>query len=403
MRRVQFSRAEARRIALAAQGFNRGRPGSASDIRHIRRVISKLGLLQLDYVNVLIPAHYLVLYSRLGVYQRQRLNELVYRRREFIEQWAHEASVVPVDAWALLQHRRDEYQPYANSPIMKLRGRSEYLKQVLRIVEEQGPVTSNELPPLPGPKRKAGDWHRSVPRWALEYHFGHGAVAVANRLPNFQREYDLPERVIDSTQLRKRVPRKDAQRELICRAARSCGIATTRDLADYFRMSPKDALPRVAELVEEGALREVKVEGWQETGLLARDAVVPRRIGASALLSPFDPVVWFRPRAERLFGFHYRIEIYVPASKRKWGYYVLPYLLDDRIVARVDLKADRKNKQLLVLAAYEEAGADAARTARKLAEELASLAAWLDLDSVRVSRRGAFARRLFAASKEKPN
>ena len=400
MRRVQVSRAEARRIALGAQGFDRVRPDSADDIRHIRRVINQLGLLQLDFVNVLIPAHYLVLYSRLGAYQCQRLNDLVYRRIEFIEQWAHEASIVPVDAWSLLQHRRDEYQPYPNSPIMKLRGRGEYLKQVLRIVEERGPVTSSDLPPIPGPKRKAGDWHRSVPRWALEYHFGFGSVAVVNRLPNFQREYDLPERVIDSKQLQKRVTRADAQRELLRRAAKSCGISTARDLADYYRMSPKDALPRVRELVEEGALREVKVEGWQEPGLLSRDAVVPRRIKASALLSPFDPVIWFRPRAERLFDFHYRIEIYVPASKRKWGYYVLPYLLDDRIVARVDLKADRKNKELLVLAAHEEAGIDAGRTARKLATELANLAAWLDLESVRVSRRGSIASVLATASKD---
>ncbi len=400
MQRVKISRAEARRIALAAQGFARKRPDSC-DIRHIRRVINQLGLLQLDYVNVLIPAHYLVLYSRLGAYACQRLNELVYQRKEFIEQWAHEASIVPADAWPLLQHRRDAYQPYPNSPIMKLRGRGEYLKQVLRIVEEQGPVTSNDLPPMPGPKRKAGDWHRSVPRWALDYHFHFGLLAVANRLPNFQREYDLPERVIDSKQLQKRVRRDEAQRELLRRAARSCGISTVRDLADYYRMSPKDALPRVNELIEEGALREVKVKGWQEPGLISRGAGVPRLIKASALLSPFDPVVWFRPRAERLFDFHYRIEIYVPASKRKWGYYVLPYLLDDKIVARVDLKADRKNKQLLVLAAHEEAGIDTDRAVEKLAEELATLAAWLNLESVRVSRRGSFARTLSAASKDK--
>ena len=401
MQRVQFSRAEARRVALAAQGFDRRRPDSPNDIRHIRRIINRLGLLQLDYVNVLIPAHYLVLYSRLGAYHCQRLNDLVYRRKEFIEQWAHEASIVPADAWSLLQHRRDAYQPFPNSPIMKLPGRTKYLEQVLRIVEERGPVTSNDLPPIPGPKRKAGDWHRSVPRWALEYHFGFGSVAVANRLPNFQREYDLPERLIDKAHLQKRVPRQDAQRNLICRAAKACGISTMRDLADYYRMSPKDALPRVQELVEEGKLKEVKVEGWREVGLLARDAVVPRRISVSALLSPFDPLVWFRPRAERVFDFRYRIEIYVPASKRKWGYYVLPYLLDDRIVARVDLKADRKNKQLLVLAAHEEAGIDFARVTRKLAEELASLAAWLNLDSVRVSRRGSFTRMLFTASRDR--
>ena len=397
---VQISRAQARRIALAAQGFDRKRPRSAGDIRHIRRTINQIGLLQLDYVNVLIPAHYLILYSRLGAYPRQRLHELVYRRREFIEQWAHEASIVPADAWPLLRHRRDEFRPYRNSPIMKLRGRREYLKQVLKIVEASGPVTANDLPPMPGPKRKPGDWHRSVPRWALDYHFHSGSVAVANRLPNFQREYDLSEHLIGSEHFQKCMTREDAQRELLRRAACACGISTVRDLADYYRMSGQDASLRVEELVEEGALREARVEGWSETGYLSASARIPRTIKASSILSPFDPVVWFRPRAERLFDFHYRIEIYVPASKRKWGYYVLPFLMDDRIVARVDLKADRKNKRLLVLAAHEEAGINAERTAGKLAEELANLAAWLDLESLRVSRRGSFARMLAAATKE---
>jgi len=400
MPRVQISRAQARRIALAAQGFDRKRPKSAGDIRHIRRTINQIGLLQLDYVNVLIPAHYLILYSRLGAYPRQRLHELVYRRREFIEQWAHEASIVPADAWPLLRHRRDEFRPYPDSPIMKLRGRREYLKQVLKIVEASGPVTANDLPPMPGPKRKPGDWHRSVPRWALDYHYHFGSIAVANRLPNFQREYDLSERLIASEHFQKRLSRDDAQRELLRRAACACGISTVRDLADYYRMPWQEVSPRVEELVEEGALREARVEGWSETGYLSDSARMPRTIKASSILSPFDPVVWFRPRAERLFDFHYRIEIYVPASKRKWGYYVLPFLLDDRIVARVDLKADRENKRLLVLAAHEEAGINAKRTAGKLAEELANLAAWLDLKTVRVSRRGSFARTLAAATKE---
>lgn len=400
MPRAQISRAQARRIALAAQGFDRKRPKSAGDIRHIRKTINQIGLLQLDYVNVLIPAHYLILYSRLGAYPIQRLHELVYRRREFIEQWAHEASIVPVDVWPLLRHRRDEFRPYPNSPIMKLRGRSGYLKQVLKIVKARGPVTASDLPPVPGPKRKAGDWHRSVPRWALDYHFHSGSLAVADRLPNFQREYDLSEHLIDSEHFQACVTRDDAQRELLRRAACACGISTVRDLADYYRMPGQEASVRVRELVEEGALHEVKVEGWSETGYLSKSARIPRTIKASSILSPFDPLIWFRPRAERLFDFHYRIEIYVPASKRKWGYYVLPFLVDDRIVARVDLKADRKNKRLLVLAAHEEADINAKTTAAKLAEELTNLASWLDLESVRVSRRGSFARTLAAATKE---
>ncbi len=390
----EISLDQARRIALAAQGFDRPRPAGKVDIRHIRRAIHQLGLLQLDFVNVLVPAHYLVLYSRLGAYERARLDHLVYRRREFTEQWAHEASIVPMGLWPLLDHRRQDYRPWPGSPITKLKGKSKYLIQVINLINENGAVTSQDLPPVPGPKRRPGDWHRSLPRWALECHFGSGRVAVADRLPNFQRVYDLPERVIGAQHLERRVARDDAQRELLRLAATSCGIATVRDLADYYRMSPREAAPRVAELVESGDVQQVAVEGWREPAYLARGSRTPRKLRCSALLSPFDPVVWFRPRAERLFDFHYRIEIYVPASKRKFGYYVLPFLLDDRIVARVDLKADRKKKTLLVLAAHKEENIDEDRTVEQLAGELKTLAFWLDLERVKVSRRGPFARKL---------
>ena len=385
---------QARRIALAAQGFDRPRPQGTVDIRHIRRAIRQIGLLQLDFVNVLVPAHYLVLYSRLGDYERARLHHLVYQRREFTEQWAHEASIVPMHLWPLLEYRRQDYRPWPNSPIMKLKGKSKYLSQVINLIHKNGAMTSQDLPPLAGPKRKPGDWHRSLPRWALECHFGRGEVAVADRLPNFQRVYDLPERLIDARHLENRVSRDAAQRELIRLAAESCGIATLHDLADYYRMSPREAAPRVAELVESGDICQVGVEGWKDPGFLARGSRTPRKLSCSALLSPFDPVVWFRPRAARLFDFHYRIEIYVPANKRKWGYYVLPYLLDNRIVARVDLKADRKKKELLVLAAHKEENIDENRSVAHLAGELRTLAMWLDLERVKVSRRGPFARKL---------
>jgi len=390
----EISLAQARRIALAAQGFDRPRPKGEVDIRHLRRAIRQMGLLQLDFVNVLIPAHYLVLFSRLGAYERARLNHLVYQRREFTEQWAHEASIVPMEVWPLLAHRRQDYQPWPGSPITKLKGKSKYLSQVLELINYNGALTSQDLPPVAGPKRKPGDWHRSLPRWALECHFGRGAVAVADRLPNFQRVYDLPERLIDAQHRERRVSRKDAQRELLRLAAESYGIATMRDLADYYRMSPREAAPRVAELVETGDVCQVSVEGWKDPGFLARGSRTPRKLKCSSLLSPFDPMVWFRPRAERLFDFHYRIEIYVPANKRKWGYYVLPYLLDDRIVARVDLKADRKGRVLLVLATHKEENIDEDRSVEHLAGELKSLASWLDLERVKVSRRGPFARKL---------
>ncbi|TDJ32196.1 MAG: winged helix-turn-helix domain-containing protein [Gammaproteobacteria bacterium] len=390
----EISLDQARRIALAAQGFDRPRPQGAVDIRHIRRAIRQMGLLQLDFVNVLVPAHYLVLYSRLGAYERARLHHLVYQRREFIEQWAHEASIVPVERWPLLEYRRREYRPWPNSPITRLKDKSKYLRQALEVINNSGAITAQDLPPLPGPKRRPGDWHRSLPRWALECHFGSGEVAVADRLPNFQRVYDLPERLIDAHHLDKRVSRNDAQRELLRLAAESCGIATLRDLADYYRMSPREAAPRVAELVEAGDVCQVAVEGWKEPGLLAKGARTPRKLTCSSLLSPFDPLVWFRPRAQRLFDFHYRIEIYVPANKRKWGYYVLPYLLDDRIVARVDLKADRKAGELLVLATHKEENIAEDHSVDQLAVELKSLGSWLDLERVRVSRRGPFARKL---------
>ena len=399
MARKCLSLNEARRVALAAQGFDKPRPKSVPSRNHVRRVIRRLGILQLDFVNVLVPAHYLVAYSRLGPYDRKLLNDVVYRGRDFIEHWAHEASIVPVECWPMLKYRRDDFKPWPNSPIMKIKGRTKYLQVAMDTVTQCGPVTSRDLPPLAGPKRKQGDWHKSVPRWALEVHFGHGRVSVADRLSNFQRIYDVPERIIDEPHFSRQLTRDEAQRALLDIAAKSHGVGTLRDLADYFRMSPKDAAPRIAELVEQGDVAEVEVEGWQETGYLHRSARVPKRIQCSSLLSPFDPVVWFRPRAERLFDFHYRIEIYVPASKRKWGYYVLPYLLNDRIVARVDLKAERKTGQLLVLAAHQEVGSDVDSVAHALALELRTLAGWLGLERIKVSRKGAFARQLGVSCK----
>lgn len=394
MAHKEISLAEARRIALGAQGFVQQRPRAAVNAGHIRRLIQRLGLLQLDYVNVLVPAHYLVVFSRLGAYDLSRFHNLVYKGRDFTEQWAHEASIVPSELWPVLGHRREDYRPYPNSPIMKFKGKSKYLSETYELIKEKAPLTSQDLPAFEAHRRRPGDWHRSMPRWALDYHFGNGKVAVANRLPNFQRVYDLPERLIDEAHRERSMDRAEAQRELLRRAAQASGVATLDDLADYYRMSPREAVARVTELVEEGFLREVDVEGWCKPAFLAKGARLPRSVNCASLLSPFDPVVWYRPRAERLFDFHYRIEIYVPANKRRWGYYVLPFLLDDRIVARVDLKADRKNSTLLVLAAHAEQNINEERTISKLADELRDLASWLGLDKIKVSRRGVFARAL---------
>lgn len=388
--RVSLSASEARRIALAAQGFDRHRPANASDVRHFRRAMRAVGVLQLDFVNVLLPAHFLIIWSRLGAYDRVRFERFLYRSGEFTEQWAHEASVVPVGDWPLLGHRRRRFEPWKHNPLNRLEDRDRYLGRVLEQVRRDGPLTANDLPQIAGPARQPGDWHRSIPRWALEFHFGRGRLAVQKRLGNFQRVYDLPERLIAPVHLQHRILKADAQRELLRNSASRLGIATLQDLADYYRMSPRDAARRVRELEEEGALAPVAVEGWRETAYLAATARIPRNIEGACLLSPFDPVVWCRPRAERLFGFEYRIEIYVPAPRRRWGYYVLPFRLGDRIAARVDLKADRRSRTLLVQNAYLEAGSDAHDTVEALAVELRRLGEWLGLDDVRVIPDNAF-------------
>ena len=396
MRRTNLSIAEARRIALAAQGFDRPRPVTTSDIRHFRRVFANLALLQLDYVNVLMPAHFLIPWSRLGAYDRTRFEKYVYGSGECTEQWAHEASIVPVNTWPLLEHRRRVHEMGKHNPLRRMRNRVAYLDATLNQVEQQGAVTANDLPPVPGPRRKPGDWHRSIPRWALEYHFARGSLVVVNRLPNFQRVYDLPERVIPPEHLSQSFDKPDAQRELLRRAASALGIATLQDLADYFRMAARDITPLLDDLVDSGDLSAVRVESWGEQAYLSADARLPRRIAGESLLSPFDPVVWFRPRALRLFDFHYRIEIYVPAGKRKWGYYVLPFRVGDQLVARVDLKADRQNKKLLVLAVHEEPQMEQGACIEALARELLNLKSWLEFDEVRVTRHNRISRQLAA-------
>jgi len=382
VRRTNISAAEARRVALAAQGFDRARPDSPSDIRHFRRALHAIGVLQLDFVNVLIPAHFLMIWSRLGGYDRQRFERFLYDSREFTEQWAHEASVVRVSDWPLLAYRRRAWTPWKRNPLKTLDDPDTYLQCILEQVQSEGALTANDLPAADSPQSKPGDWHRPVQRWALEHHFGRGALGVRRRLSNFQRVYDLPERLIDAESRQKAVSEIDARRELLRQSAESLGIATVRDLADYYRMTARDAAPRVAELVEEGDLVSVRVEGWKEQAYLSATARFPREIAGASLLSPFDPVVWFRPRARRLFDFEYRIEIYVPEAKRRWGYYVLPFRLGDRIVARVDLKADRPGKRLLVRSLHHERGTNQKETESALRGELGSMAEWLGLDSV---------------------
>ena len=381
-RRTTISAGEARRIALAAQGFGRPRPSAPNDVRHFRRALHTLGVLQLDFVNVLLPAHFLILWSRLGAYDRQKCERFLYDSREFTEQWAHEASIVRASDWPLLEYRRRAWQPWKRNPLKSLPDPEGYLREILEQVRAGGAVTANDIPEAPGPRRKPGEWHRPVQRWALEHHFGRGLLGVRRRLSNFQRVYDLPERLIDEEHRNNPVGEYVARRALLRQSAASLGIATLRDLADYYRMSPRKAAPCLAELVEEGVLAPVGVEGWRDQAYLFEGASFPRSIPGASLLSPFDPLVWYRPRALRIFDFNYRIEIYVPAAERRWGYYVLPFRVGDRIVARVDLKADRAAGSLLVQSLHFEPGIDEKGSRAALEAELDCLASWLGLGNV---------------------
>jgi hypothetical protein len=385
---TEMTLSEARCLALAAQGFGKARPRRVG-ARHLAETIRRLGLLQIDFVNVLVPSHYLVPFSRLGPYDRAALDTVVYRRRDFTEQWAHEASIIPVETWPLLRHRRDTHiaRPWGFDAIMARH--HEYVETAVGAIRDNGPLGAADLPdPTHTGRRLPGSWYGSVPRAVLEACFGRGQLAVTARRENFSRVFDLAERAIPAEHHGRYLDKHDAQRELLRIAARACGVGTAADLADYFRMKVGEARPRIAELVEARDVLEVRVEGWRETAYLHPDAAEPRAIDARALLSPFDPAIWFRSRTLRLFGFDYRFEIFVPAAKRKWGSYVLPFLMGERLAARVDLKSDRAKDRLLVLGAYVELWASADQVAAALAVELKLLAAWLQLDGIRVGRRG---------------
>lgn len=391
---------QARRIALAALGLAEARHGGRNDVRRVRSVIHRLGLLQIDYVNVLLPAHYQVLFARLGPYRLELLDELVHGRREFTEHWAHEASIVPMDAYPLLGYRRERWQVHPGA-LGEVMGRHEgFCDRVLDEIAERGPLCAADLSDVPGEMARLGDqwgWSRSVKRLILEAHFGHGRLAIANRRRNFVREYDLPERLIPAEHLASTPGTDEAHRELIRRAARAHGVATIADLSDYWRMSPREVRPRVEELVASGELEPVEVEGWSGDAWLWPGSRLPRQATAVSLISPFDPLVWTRDRASRLFDFDYRIEIFVPAKKRRYGYYVLPFLQGERLTGRVDLKADRKAGELLVLASYAEPWADRDEVAQGLAVELNEWASWLGLDGIRVAGKGDLATPLRAA------
>ncbi|NPC95937.1 winged helix-turn-helix domain-containing protein [Nocardioides sp. zg-DK7169] len=400
-----LSTSQARRVALAAQGFLD--PAHAvPTMRTLSRAVARTGVLQVDSVNVLQRAHLMPVYSRIGPYDTALLTRAAERRpRRLVEYWAHVQALMPVELWPHMQHRMAHYR--------ELRGKWGFSADhsledaVRREVTARGPSTAREIDAVLGSgaarTREHWGWNWSETRKVLDHLYMSGQLAVAGRNAAFEVRYDLPERVLPPHVLAAPVPDPaEAARELVRRAARSHGVATLACLRDYYRMPLAETRTAVAELVEDGELLPVQVEGWGRPAYLHRDARVPRRVGARALLSPFDPLVWERERTERLFGFRYRIEIYVPAEQRVHGYYVLPFLLGERIVARVDLKAERRIGRLLVQAAHAEPGAPA-DAAHELAAELATMAGWLGLDAedpVVVAPRGDLAPQLAAAVRE---
>ena len=381
--RTSLSAAEARRLALAAQGFADGRTTGEPNGWDLRRVLKRVGLLQIDSVNVLERAHYLPAFSRLGPYPRDLLDRASQRApRRLFEYWGHEASLLPVDLHPLLRWRMERAAGDAWGGMRRIqRDRPELVARVLEQVAERGPVAASELAESE-PRRSGPWWDWSDAKRAVEWLFWSGQVSAARRR-RFERLYDLPERVLPPAVLTASTPPvAEAQRELVRVAARALGVAAERDLRDYFRLPAADAKARVAELVEAGELTPVAVEGWGRTrAYLAAGARIPRAIDARALVGPFDSLIWERSRVRRLFGFDYRLEIYVPKPKRRHGYYVLPFLLGDRLVARVDLKADRAASVLRAQQVHLEEDAPA-ETIAELAAELETMAAWLGLDRV---------------------
>jgi uncharacterized protein YcaQ len=377
--------AAARRVALAAQGFADPRPAGPVGVRHFRRVMDRMSVLQLDSVNVVCRSHYLPVLARLGPYDRDRLDRWLWWSGENAEFLAHEASVTAVEVHRSLRYRMRRGRWQAGLRLEQ--EQPEYVAAVLDEVAELGPLAVSELAE-PG-ERSGPWWGYSKGKLALEWLYVTGRLAIRERRPSFVTVYDLPERVLGRDEVaRPERPEHEAKLELVRLAARSLGVGTAADIADYFRLRLPEARPLLAELVAAGEVEQVAVEGWTEPAYLDPAARWPRRIGARALLSPFDPVVWFRPRAQRLFGFRYRIEIYVPEPKRVHGYYVLPFLLGDELVARVDLKADRAAGRLVARGAYAEAGRAPGPIAGPLAEALAELAGWLGLPAVSVEDRG---------------
>jgi uncharacterized protein YcaQ len=387
----------ARRLALGAQGFGLPRPTGRVDRRHVRRVFDHVQVVQVDSVNVLVRAQELPLFARLGPHPHDLLPRML-DDGELFEYWAHQASLVPVRFHPLLRWRMEKAaagDSYSHVATMA-RERPKFIEAMYAEVVARGPIAASQL--APERKRKGSWWDWDDVKIALEYLFWCGRV-TARRGRNFERMYDLPERVIPAEVLAlPSLDEADAKRELALLAARALGVATVADLAAYWVLKPTPLRPLVAELVEDGELLAVRVDGWKDAAYVVPGTRIPRRLEIASLVSPFDSLAWERRRLARVFDFEYRIEIYTPAPKRVFGYYVLPFLFGERLVARVDVRADRSMSRLVVPGAYAEPHCPVDATPA-LATELWSLARWLDLDEVAVGERGDLARTLRAEVK----
>jgi uncharacterized protein len=388
---------------VAAQGFSEPRRGGKITRAHLKRLISRIQVLQLDSVSVAVRAHYAPVFSRLGPYDRDALDRAAWGPRSsrlLAEYWAHEAALMAVDDWPLLRWRMRQYRHGRwGSHIVK--ANPQLIEDIVAAVAELGPSTAGQIEAhlAAEPRRKKGTWWtRSDTKWVAEALFASGVLTTATRV-GFARHYDLVERVLPPSVLAREVDDEEAIRELTLRAAAALGVGTEADIRDYFRLSAQQVKPAIADLVAAGEIETVDVDGWSAPAYLRAGRTVPRMDRGTALLCPFDPLIFFRPRVERLFGFHYRIEIYTPAAKRQYGYYVWPLLMDGHLVARVDLKADRASNTLRVVGAFGEPDVPPAQAAAALAGELDSMAAWLGLGGFSVSGRGDLAADLRAAVK----
>ncbi len=391
---MRLTAAQARRVAVAAQGFHEARPVGSVTRAQLKRLVARLQVLQLDSVSVAVRAHYAPVFSRLGPYDRDILDRAAWSHsarspRLLVEYWAHEAALMAVDDWPLLRWRMREYQ-HGRWGTEIVKKNAKLADDVVGAVAALGPSTAGQIEAYlkSEPRGRKGPWwDRSDTKWVAEALWAAGVLTTATRI-GFARHYDLTERVLPAEVVERQIDEGDAIRELALRAATALGIGTEADIRDYFRLGARQVKPAIADLLAAGELECVEVEGWTAPAYLRTGQIVPRRDRGTALLCPFDPLIFFRPRIERLFGFHYRIEIYTPAEKRQFGYYVWPFLLDGDLVGRVDLKADRINNALHVVGAFAEDGRDDSHVAAALAGELRSMAGWLGLGGVTVGERG---------------